>query len=91
MLNLQVPPSPVTALQSVCSYSVRLLLLAVPVAVAGVVIESNLLLGPGFLLSFSYFGTLPTPRQARPGQACFFSLLHESLDLVMHGGGGSFE
>src|SRR6478735_8506173 len=31
----------------------------------------------------------PTPRQARPG--LFFSLLHESLDLVMHGGGGSFE
>ena len=89
MLNLQVPSSPVTASQSVCSYSVRLLLLAVPVAVGGVVIESNLLLGPGFLLSFLTLA--PSPPPARPGQACFFSLLHESLDLVMHGGGGSFE
>jgi len=86
MLNLQVPSSPVTASQSVCSLIVRLLLLAVPVA--GVVIES--VVGPGLLSLFSYFGTLPPPPgQARPG--LFFSLLHESLDLVMHGGGGSFE
>lgn len=90
MLNLQVPSSPVTASQSVCSYSVRLLLLAVPVAVAGVVIESNLLLGPGFSSLFFLLWHPPHP-PAGPGQACFFSLLHESLDLVMHGGGGSFE
>jgi hypothetical protein len=66
MLNLQVPSSPVTASQSVCSLIVRLLLLAVPVA--GVVIES--VVGPGLLSLFSYFGTLPPPPSQT--QACFF-------------------